>query len=117
MPAPLPSKLEMQIVDAPEGKVVKLRGELGNNEADTFKFQVTPFLRQKPKIVVFDMTELHFITSAGLGALATVRRSIVAGGGQARLAGIREKLKSVFKISGMNQLFGTFDTLEQALTT
>jgi anti-sigma B factor antagonist len=112
---PPPIRFQIEIVDVPQGKVVRLRGEVSAEEGDILKFQLTPVLNKKPKVVVFDLSELRFIASAGLGALAAIRRSLVTAGAKGRIAAIPEKLKDLMKVSGMTQLYTVFDTVDQAL--
>jgi anti-anti-sigma factor len=112
---PAPIKFQIEIVDVPQGKVVRLKGEVAAEEGDILKFQLTPVLNKKPKLVVFDLSGLRFIASAGLGALAAIRRSLVAAGAKGRIAAIPEKLKDLMKVSGMSQLYAVYDTVDQAL--
>jgi anti-sigma B factor antagonist len=108
-------KFQVEIIDVPQGKVVRLRGDVAAEEADILRIQLTPILNKRPKMVVFDLAGLHFIASAGLGALAAIRRSLVSAGAKGRLAAIPEKLRDLLKLSGMTQLYAVFDTVDQAL--
>jgi anti-sigma B factor antagonist len=112
---PQSPRFEIEIVDVPQGKVVRLKGEVVAEEGDILKLQLTPVLNKKPKVVVFDLSGLRFIASAGLGSLAAIRRSLVSAGAKGRIAAIPEKLKDLMKISGMTQLYTVFDTVDQAL--
>jgi len=112
---PPPPKFHIEIADVPQGKVVRLKGEVAAEEGDILRAQLMPVLNKRPKLVVFDLAELRFIASAGLGALAALRRSLVSAGAQGRLAAIPEKLRDLMKISGMTQLYTVYDTVDQAL--
>ena len=112
---PPSAKFQIEIVDVPQGKLVRLKGDVAAEEADFLKSQLMPVLNKRPKLVVFDLTDLRFIASAGLGTLAAIRRSLVSSGAKGRLAAIPEKLHEVMRLSGMTQLYAVFATVEQAL--
>ena len=112
---PSAARFQIDIVDVPQGKLVRLRGEVSTDDGDILKIQLMPVLNRRPKLVVFDLADLRFIASAGLGTLAAFRRSLINAGAQGRLAAIPEKLRDVLRLAGMTQLYAVFDTVEQAL--
>ncbi len=114
---PMPPRFVVDVEDVPQGKLLRLKGEVNAEEADILRAHLMPVLsgKIKPKLVVFDLSELRFIASAGLGALAGFRRSLVNSGAQGRLAAIPEKLRDVLRLAGLTQLYAVFDTVEKAL--
>lgn len=95
--------------------VVDLHGDhldMGNVEA--FVTAVTPILETKTK-VLFDMSPLQFVDSAGLGALMACRRHLSSFGGELKLCGMSKKVRSVFEISRMHRLFDIAENKEAAI--
>lgn len=107
--------LAVELVTAATGVVVKLRGEVGLDEVDYLKAQMMLVRRSKPKLVVFDLTDLRYISSPGMGAFASFRRNIVSDGGKAALAAIPPTLEGAIKVACLNQLFAIHPTVEKAL--
>ena len=115
MSAPSRMNLTIDVNNQASGLVVKLKGEVGNNEVDFFKSQLMRILGQRAKKVVFDMTDLYFIASAGMGALASFRRSALSSGAKVFLAAVPAKLDVLLKTAGMNQLYTMCITVDEAL--
>jgi anti-sigma B factor antagonist len=115
MRPPLP-QFQVEIVDVPQGKLVRIKGNVNTEEADALRLQLMAALNRRPKLVVFDLADLRFIASAGLGVLAALRRSLLSAGSQGRLAAIPEKLREVMRVAGMTQLYAVFNTVDEALT-
>jgi len=68
----------------------------------------------KHKMVV-DMSEVQYISSAGLRALAAVLVRNREEGGDLKLAALNERVTRVFRIIGFDQFFSIHDTLEAAV--
>ncbi|MBL8792985.1 MAG: STAS domain-containing protein [Planctomycetia bacterium] len=115
MSAPARMNLTIELLNQPTALVVKLKGEVGNNEVDFFKSQLMRILGMRPKRVVFDLIELYFIASAGMGAFASFRRSAVGSGAKVFLAAIPAKLEVLIQTAGLNQLYTVCPTVEAAL--
>ncbi len=65
--------------------------------------------------MVLDMTEVSYISSAGLRTLADILTKNRAAGGDLMLAALHRKVLRVFRIIGFAKLFRVFDTVEQAI--
>jgi anti-anti-sigma factor len=65
--------------------------------------------------VVVDLSEVHYMASAGLKALLTgVRRARLLNG-DVRLAALSERVRDVFEMSGFDQVFSIFATPAEAV--
>jgi anti-sigma B factor antagonist len=68
----------------------------------------------KHKMVV-DMSQVQYISSAGLRALAAVLVKNREEGGDLKLAALNERVTRVFRIIGFDMFFSIHDTLEAAI--
>lgn len=85
--------------------VVRFQGQyLDLSNAEAFIANATPLLQNNSK-VVFDMSHVDFVDSAGLGALMACRRQLMNVGGDLTLCGLSEKVRSVFEVARMHRLF------------
>ncbi len=85
--------------------VVLFQGHyLDLSNAESFVANVSPFLQADSKIV-FDMSQVEFVDSAGLGALMACRRQLLAAGGDLTLCGLSKKVRSIFEVARMHRLF------------
>ena len=54
---------------------------------------------------VLDVSELHYISSAGLGVLLKTQKRLVAAGGGLRLVNPNRHLRDLFRFSGFDRIF------------
>ena len=55
--------------------------------------------------VVFDLTALEYISSAGLRVLLTAQKAMMACGGKMTIAHANEMVRGVFQITGLDSVF------------
>ena len=55
--------------------------------------------------VVFDFSDLEYISSAGLRVLMAAQKSMMASGGKMSVANPNEMVKGIFDITGMSGVF------------
>jgi anti-sigma B factor antagonist len=73
-------------------------------------------LLQNDRHVLFDMSRVDFVDSAGLGALMACRRQLLAAGAELTLCCLSKKVRNVFEVARMHRLFSIAETREEALT-
>jgi anti-anti-sigma factor len=77
---------------------VKLTGSLDTATAPELERQLTPVLAGQIKHLVFDLTELNFISSAGLRIFSMARKQLKERGGQASFVNLQPQIQEVFEI-------------------
>lgn len=65
--------------------------------------------------VVFDMSNVKFIDSAGCGALITSLRRLKGSGGSLKLYDVQKQVRSVFELVRMHKVIDIFNTRQEAL--
>lgn len=98
--------------------VVEFAGELtaltaGPTQAGVLK--LADALPQPGAKMILDMTQVSFMSSAGLRLLLVVYRAISARGGKILLVGLSEDLQSTMTVTGFLDLFRHQATLEVGL--
>jgi anti-sigma B factor antagonist len=78
--------------------------------------QVLPLAQPGAKILL-DMTQVPYMSSAGLRMLLSLYRQVAAKDGQLVLVGLVEQIKDTMSITGFLDFFTTCDTLESGLQT
>ncbi len=107
--------MEMGIDRVGDVAVVELRGErLDASIAEEFKRDVARLLEANSQ-VLFDMSHLRFVDSAGIGAILSCLRRLSAAGGDLKLFGVSKPVRGVFEITRMHRIFDIFDTKEEAV--
>lgn len=95
--------------------VVQLEGELDIESAEPFKKAVTELIDADRKGIVFDMSNVGFIDSAGLEQFLWVRDYCGQNHCQLRLAGLDENGLKIFEITRLADRFDHYGELAEAV--
>ena len=107
--------MEMIVEKLGEVTLVRLPGEqLDASNAKDFKRDVAPVINRVSK-VVFDLGQLHFVDSSGLGAMLSCLRQVNSAGGELKLCGLSKPVRALFELVRMHRIFDICDTREDAL--
>lgn len=85
--------------------VVVLEGDLDNAASSQAERDISPVMKRDDCDVVFDCTQLNYISSSGLRILLNVYKHTRANGRKAILRDLRKDVMEVFMLSGFLQLF------------
>lgn len=94
--------------------MIRLGGRLDAHSADEFKPQLLALLGSPPAMLVGDLTELKYVSSAGLNLLIHVCREARKAGGDFRLAGVQAYVKEILDLTGYTKIFKMYETVDQA---
>ncbi len=95
--------------------LIVLKGELDAYYSIDFKKRmIEEVMGSKMKKIIFDMTNLSYIDSAGLGALVSVLKRANDSAKELRFFGMRNSVRKIFELTKLNMIFKIFDTYEEA---
>jgi anti-sigma B factor antagonist len=95
--------------------IVSLVGaQLDANTAAEFKHSVAPVLDAHSQ-VIFDLSQLGFVDSSGLGALLSCLHQIHARSGDLKLCGMSKPVRALFELVRMHKIFHIFNSQEEAI--
>ena len=103
-------KLTFELAEGTSPRVYRVRGPmvLGN----MFAFQDA--LRSETASTILDLTEVPYIDSAGLGVLTNSFVSHQKNGRKFLLVGVNERIRTLFQVTKLDQLFKIFPNVEAA---
>jgi|ERR1700761_5625501 anti-sigma B factor antagonist len=94
--------------------VVKvLESRVSADIAPRFKEDIIGYVTKGNRTLILDLSEVTFIDSSGLGALIASLK-VIGNDGELMLAGVRDTVASMFKLTRMNKVFRMFETPEEA---
>jgi len=103
-------------VESIQGKVVaKIGGSMDTVSAPQFQSELESWVAKGEKAFVVDVSELEYITSAGLRSILAVAKKVKADQGTIRFCGLDGMVKEVFEMSFFTQMFPIHATLDEAL--
>ena len=106
----------MEIMEEAVGKatVLKLVGRLDSLSAGSLKDRVKGCSKKGQVCLVIDMAEVDFVDSSGLGSLVACLRSVKNLGGVVRIAALQDRVRAVFELIRLHQIFEIFDSVAVA---
>ena len=97
--------------------VVQVEGQLIVGNRQELKDLVQAALDRGERRLLIDFSRTGYIDSSGLGALVSISKRIREAGGELRLSGLNEDLRSLFELTKLDTLFSIADTPQQALAS
>lgn len=95
--------------------LVIVRGRMDAVTAPEFEKEIDTRLQAGDTVVVADLTDLEYISSAGLRSILTSGKKLKAAGGSLAFCGLDGMVQEVFSVSGFTAMFPVFDTAEDAV--
>ena len=97
--------------------VVQVEGQLVVGNRQELKDLVQAALDSGERRLLIDFSQTGYIDSSGLGALVSISKRIREAGGDLRLSGLNEDLRSLFELTKLDTLFSIAETPQQALAS
>lgn len=97
--------------------VLQVEGQLIVGNRQELKDLVQAALDRGERRLLIDFSRTGYIDSSGLGALVSISKRIREAGGELRLSGLNEDLRSLFELTKLDTLFAITDTPQQALSS
>ena len=88
--------------------------QLDASTAGEFKREIAPVLEQHTQII-FDLSQLGFVDSSGLGSLLSCLRHMQIRGGDLKLCGMSKSVRTLFELVRMHRIFHIFETQTEAI--
>jgi anti-anti-sigma factor len=103
-----------------QSMVLTPTGRLDHDNCDAFREALEPYLREGAQGsggIVFDLSELDYVSSAGLRCFMIAAKEAKTLGGKILIAAMQPMVAEIFQISRFNLVFDTFPTVREALET
>ena len=95
--------------------VVDVEGQLIVGNRQELKQRVLEELDSGERRFVVDFKDTGYIDSSGLGVLVSLSKKIREQGGELRLSGLNEDLRTLFELTKLDTLFRITDSKSEAL--
>ena len=108
----------MQIAERESGAVtvLDLTGRITMGEdGNLLKDKLQSLLHQGKKNILFNLEQVSYVDSAGLGAIVSAYTTVTREGGSLKLANVTKKMQDLLSITKLLTVFETFDSEDEAL--
>jgi anti-sigma B factor antagonist len=106
--------MKVNITEQEDLTVVEVAGDIDSKTAPEFERSARAATESSKKIAI-DLTEVGFMSSAGLRVLLMVYRNIRAQDGHVILVGVSEDIQDVMSTTGFINFFTIVEKLEEAI--
>lgn len=97
--------------------MVSLSGNvMGGPGFEPFHNEIKERIAAGDRKFLFDFGGVKWINSTGVGIMVTVHLSVQGGGGKMAICRPNERVRGTYMISQVNQIFQTFETVEEGVT-
>ncbi|MFQ5745801.1 MAG: STAS domain-containing protein [Gemmatimonadota bacterium] len=107
--------MSFEIVEERDIAIVAVDGELIVGNRQDLKDRVLERLEGGSRKFLIDFAQSSYIDSSGLGVLVSLSKKIREMGGELRLAGLNEDLRTLFELTKLDTLFHISDDRGGAL--
>jgi anti-sigma B factor antagonist len=94
--------------------VVEIAGSIDGKTAPEALRQISPLLHASSKILL-DMSQVKYMSSAGVRMLLTIYRQMASNDGRVALVGMYEQIQDTLSVTGFLSHFTTYQTVDEGL--
>ena len=106
--------MEISTTDHKRVTVIDVSGRIDSNTASEFDQAIRSLIDSGKKNLVLDLSDVEFLSSAGLRTMVSARKAI-QGSGEITLAEPSQRVVDTLEIAGLDVLFKTFPDRESAV--
>jgi anti-sigma B factor antagonist len=96
--------------------VLELGGEIDMKSFVELKGKFKELYSNKPAVILVDMTHVEFMDSSGLATLVGALKWCRLNGSELKLAGLSQRVRSIFEICRLDSAFQIYDSEAEALS-
>ncbi|MDD5993154.1 MAG: STAS domain-containing protein [Prevotellaceae bacterium] len=83
--------------------LIKTGARIDTINAGDFEREINPVITESGVNVVFDCSELDYISSSGLRVVLKAQKMVTANKGEMKLTGVKPQIKKVFDMTGFSR--------------
>ncbi len=109
--------MEVKVTEQDGISILTLSGRMDATTTPEFESAARALLAQGKILMLIDMAELEYISSAGLRGILGLVKSIKAASGKLAFCSLQPMAAEVFRISGFNAMLTVRGTREEAFSS
>lgn len=97
---------------------VRIKGDIDHHSSEEIKYKIDKeIFMQNPKLILFDMEEVGFMDSSGIGVLIGRYKNIVNNGGKAGMINVKPQIMRLCVICGLQKIIQIYPNKKQAIAS
>ena len=97
--------------------IVALSGRMDASSSPAAEVVLSRLIGSGERRIVVDMSDLDYISSAGLRVMLASLKRLREDGGQLLLAGLKPEIRNIFEIAGFQRIFHIYPDTEEAVSS
>ncbi len=106
--------MQIEKLESAAAATLKISGEIDLHASPELRAQLQECSKAKTPLLLLDFTSVDYIDSSGLATLIEYVRESGSFGGKLALFGLQKKVRTIFDLVRLNELFVITDTAEEA---
>lgn len=107
-------QLQYEVVD--NTLIVKFDGELDHHVAKGIRTELDETIdKQRIKNLIFDLSDMRFMDSSGIGVIIGRYKHIMKLGGKVSVIHVTDQIDKIFNLAGMYSIVGKYSNKNEAL--
>ncbi|MDD2480791.1 MAG: anti-sigma F factor antagonist [Lutispora sp.] len=96
--------------------IIKLTGELDHHSCNYTRDEIdNKIIAKNPKNIIFDMSNLNFMDSSGIGVIIGRYKLIASNGGKVGITSMKPPIKRIYEICGLKRIIPSFENKKAAI--
>lgn len=109
-------KIRLSLVEGcPKIIIVTLKGYIDTYNSDFFQKQVNRAIRSGYNKIIFDLSDINYISSTGIGSFTFFLKEVNSSNGNVVLIYIQPKVYEVFQLLGFSKFFNIKESIEESI--
>jgi anti-anti-sigma factor len=109
--------VEINTVEYKRVIVLTITGRIDSATARDFESELNSLTEKGKNNLVLDLSDVDFISSAGLRVLVTTRKAVRSAGGDLVMANPSDRVIETLEIAGLDVLFEKYEDRESAVAS
>ena len=109
--------MDIQVTQTGGVTLVVPKGDLDMGTADQMKRTLSDLIEKGQSKLVMDLTGVAYVDSSGLGALVAAMKQARAVGGNLKLCGLQEDVRSIFEMTRLIKVMSVHATRQEAVAS
>ncbi len=97
--------------------VLALSGDVDLHRSVEMRERLLEVMNEKPETMVINLSQVDFMDSSGLATLVEAMQLSRRYGGQIKLVGVQQRVRSILEISRLDSIFPIFENEAEALAS
>jgi len=109
--------MDIKVIEVNEITVLKLSGRLDLASGSDLKHRIKELFEKECNSFHFNMSEIEFVNSSGLGTLVSVMKEVRLRKGRLTLSDLASYVQEIFDITQLSHIFEIYGSQEEALSS